>query len=190
MVSMDGAWREETKMSRSRAFVVFVCLVSAIGASSVGATSKPPAVPKTPPVCHDVDADFTSELATEGCASPLGLCASGTIKHDELLRGPMSLVINDGAPSAGMPQSEPPSVLSVSGERTLTPRRGGTLSAHVIGTGILDPATGSIRMFDEINLIAGGTGRFAGATGTLQVFGQATSPTTFAGEIRGTVCLP
>ena len=65
------------------------------------------------------------------------------------------------------------------------PLRGGTLSLHVVGIGIFGS---SLEMFDELNIITGGTGRFAGATGTLHVAGRATSATTFAGEMSGTVC--
>jgi len=97
----------------------------------------------------------------------------------------MFVTIGDLAPSAGMPASEPASMLSVSGERSLTPNRGGTLSAHE--TAIFDTNLG---YFDALNVITGGTGRFAGATGALHLFGRATGPTTFAGEIRGTICLP
>jgi hypothetical protein len=137
--------------------------------------------------CHDIDADFTSQLTAEGCTSPLGLCASGSIKHDALIKGPMFVTINDAAPNAGMPASEPASVLSVSGERTLTPLRGGTLTLHVVGIGIFGA---SLEMYDELNLITGGTGRFAGATGTLHVAGRATSASTFEGEMTGKVCMP
>ena len=158
---------------------VAACLLSAGGPNPAAA------VPEAPSRCHDVDADFTSEVAAEGCASPFGLCASGTIMHDRLLRGPMFVTITDMAPSAGMPSSEPASTLSISGERSLTPLRGGTLTAHVVG--VFDTAQ---VIFTELNVITGGTGRFAGATGTLNVFGRGTSPTTFAGEISGTICLP
>jgi hypothetical protein len=137
------------------------------------------------PRCREVDADFTSELAPVGCASPLGLCATGQIVHDPLLKGPMAITISDGAPSAGMPASEPPSLLSVSGTRTLTPARGGTLTARAVG--VLDSATFE---FTELNVITGGSGRLTGATGTLYVNGRATSPTTFAGRITGTICTP
>ena len=82
----------------------------------------------------------------------------------------MSATINDAAASAGMPASEPPSILSVSGERILRPRRGGTLSADVIDIGIFD--TRCSTMFDELNILTGGTGRLAGATGTLHVAGR------------------
>ncbi len=166
-------------MKRLTILAIVACVVSALGPNTAAARSKSTAR------CHDVDADFTSELATEDCASPLGLCALGTIKHDALLRGSMFVTITDGAPSAGMPASEPTSMLAVSGTRSLTPHRGGTLTAHV--TGVFDTAQ---VIFSELNVITGGTGRFARATGTLNVFGRATSATTFAGEIRGTICVP
>jgi hypothetical protein len=168
-------------MKRLAILAVAACLISATGPSTADAVTKSGAR------CHDVDADFTSELTTEGCTSPLGLCASGYIKHDALLKGPMFVSINDGAASAGMPRSEPESVLSVSGERRLMPFRGGTLSLHVVGIAIFGTNT-NLELFDELNIVTGGTGRFAGATGTLHVAGRATSATTFAGEMSGTVC--
>jgi hypothetical protein len=170
-------------MKRNAMFAVVVCLISTAGLDPAGATTS------HPPKCHEVDAAFTSQLTTQDCTSPLGLCASGTITHEPLIKGPMFVTINDAAPSAGMPASEPPSVLSVSGERTLTPRRGGTLSLHVVGIGIFHPS-GNLETFDELNIITSGTGRFAGATGILHVAGHATGPTTFAGEISGRICVP
>jgi hypothetical protein len=170
-------------MKRKSVFAIVVCLMSTAGYHPAVATTA------RAPRCHDIDADFTSELTTQGCASPLGLCASGTIKHDHLIRGPMFVSIDDAAESAGMPNSEPPSVLSVSGERTLTPRRGGTLSLHVVGIGIFN-AKGHLELFDELNIITKGTGPLKGATGTLHVAGRATSPTTFAGEMTGRICVP
>jgi hypothetical protein len=135
--------------------------------------------------CREIDAEFTSEIDTANCTSPLGLCAAGAIRHDALLKGTMFVTITDAAPSAGMPNSEPPTLLSVSGVRTLSPRRGGTLTAHVVG--VFDTAAGS---FAELNVITAGTGRFSGATGTLHVAGRGIGPTTFGGEITGVMCLP
>jgi hypothetical protein len=172
---------KEIEMKRMTMFAVVACLISTAGPDMAVAVANGTAR------CHDVDADFTSQLTTEGCTSPLGLCASGTIKHDPLIKGPMFVTINNAAPSAGMPEIEPPSVLSVSGERNLTPLRGGTLSLHVIGIGIFGT---SLEMFDELNIITKGTGRFRGATGTLHVAGRATSSTTFAGEMTGRICVP
>jgi hypothetical protein len=156
-----------------------VALLAMLGATAPAANGKGR--------CHEIDADFTSELASGDprCTSPSGLCAAGVIRHDALLKGAMFVSIDDSAPSAGMAASEPPSMLSVSGTRTLTPARGGTLTAHVVG--VLDTTT---FVFTEINVITGGTGRFAGAAGTLYVNGAATSATSFAGGIQGRICVP
>ena len=164
-------------------------MIVAVTGLSLAAGSNPVAVAPGSGRCHDVDATFTSQLTAEGCTSPLSLCASGAIRHDPLLKGPMFVTINDAAPSAGMPASEPGSVLSVSGQRELTPLHGGTLTLHVVGIGIFG-AGGTLEVFDELNLITGGTGRFAGSTGTLHVAGRATSSTTFEGEITGRICIP
>ena len=50
--------------------------------------------------CHDIDADFTSELAPGDprCTSPTGLCAAGSIRHDAVLKGAMFVSIDDSAP--------------------------------------------------------------------------------------------
>ena len=163
-------------MKRFPLLAAVACLVTVTGSAGAGS--------HLTPRCHEVDADFTSALTTEDC-SPTSLCAAGAIKHDRLLRGPMFVSVDHTAPSAGLPGIEPPSTLSVSGVRTLTPHRGGTLIAHVVG--IFDTAA---VVFNEINEITSGTGRFAGATGRLHVVGQAVAPGKFAGEIRGQICLP
>jgi hypothetical protein len=49
---------------------------------------------------------------------------------------------------------------------------------------------GEPQVFDEMNVITGGTVRFTGAAGRLHVFGRAIGPSTFAGEKRGTICVP
>lgn len=165
-------------MKRSTILLAAGCMVAAL-ASGVGADSRDMGR------CHEIDAEFTSEVTLDTCASPFGLCATGVIRHDALLRGYMFVTIADIALSAGMPASEPASLLSVSGVRTFSPRRGGTLTAHVVG--VFDTVAGS---FAEVNVITDGTGRFSGATGTLNVAGRATGPTTFAGEIAGQICLP
>jgi hypothetical protein len=100
----------------------------------------------------------------------------------------MFVTLDELAPSAGLP-STPPLLFSVNGERVLSPRRGGTLTASVVGVFDQDPASPSLGHFVELNVITGGTGPFAGAVGVLHVSGQPTGPTSFAGQITGQVCL-
>jgi hypothetical protein len=152
------------------------CLVAMVGSGGASAGGRPG------PRCHEVDADFTSELEDPTCMNDgdgfVGCVATGVIRHDHLLKGTMEVTIEAAGPVEG-------AILWVRGTRTLTPHRGGSLTAHVAGVfdvGRQPPA------FTELNAIAGGTDRFADASGLLNVFGQATGATTFAGEIRGTVC--
>jgi len=88
------------------------------------------------------------------------------------------------APAAGLPNLVPNSTLSfVADHKIETPR--GTLSMR--GSGVFDTARGE---YSEVDPITGGTGIFAGATGTLWLTG--TSPdggASFAGPLFGQVCL-
>jgi hypothetical protein len=176
------ATEEEVEMKRVKRVAAVVIVMSAMGATMAVAGSH------RRPRCHEVDATFTSELVP--CASPLG-CASGVIRHDPLIKGAMFVTLTA---AADLPDMEPasPAVKSVTTERSLSPRQGGTLSVN--GFGVFDTAAGFLTgdftgaLFSEVNFITGGTGRFEYATGTLYQFGWATGPTTFAGEIHGTVC--
>lgn len=136
--------------------------------------------------CHRIDATFTSEFATENCPSPVGLCAAGELGHDGFIKGTTFISLNAVGPCAGMCGAEPPSMISCSGDRTFTPNRGsGTLTAHA--TCVFDTAVG---YFAELNVITGGTGDYAGASGAVNLVGQTTSATTFGGQGVGDVCLP
>jgi hypothetical protein len=170
-------------MKQVKIGVAVLCLASMAGSPGAFADGK------AQPSCHEVDADFTSELTNPQCIVldnrvPVGLAgcvATGVIRHDSLLKGTMVVKI----PASNPIPTESGPVFSVSGTRRLHPRRGGSLTAHVVG--VFDMGRGA---FSELNAIGAGTGPFAGATGLLSVFGQAVGPTTFAGWIRGTVCVP
>jgi hypothetical protein len=179
---------KETKMRRSKVPAVVVCLALGLGGQAVADGSQKAAQKPAKSLCHDVDATFTSDLAADGCTSPLGLCAAGRVRNDALLKGTMFVTLEAAAPAAGLPSTSP-FLLSVNGGRVLTPRRGGTLTASVVGVFDQDPASPALGHFVELNVITGGTGLFAGATGVLHVSGQPTGPTSFAGQITGQVCL-
>jgi hypothetical protein len=77
-----------------------------------------------------------------------------------------------------------PTVLTFTGTVTLTTKRG-TLTVGIAGT--LDVTTGA---FDATGPVTGGTGRFAGATGTLRFQGVQDLVTgSFTETVRGTICL-
>ena len=129
--------------------------------------------------CKRVEASGTTVAVTTDCRSPLGLCATGLITGEELIRGTTFASVLGAAPSIGLPGIEEGTRLSLAGERTLT-TSDGTLIFRFIT--VFDAARGE---FAEIDRITGGTGKFAGATGTLWITGTGT--TAFALEITGRV---
>jgi hypothetical protein len=133
--------------------------------------------------CHriDDDASLQANAVTAGCTSPVGLCTAGDFKGDHLLRGTTSFVADGIAPAAGMPAVEAATTLSYSGLLTITTHHG-TLTMR--DTGIFDTAAG---LFASRDVIVGGTGIFAGATG--HVFFHGTGTTSFDSAVAGEICL-
>jgi hypothetical protein len=135
------------------------------------------------PKCHRLNdkGGILSSVVAEGCTSPVGLCTAGVFEGDHLLRGSTSFVADGLAPAAGLPGSEAPTTLSYSGLLTITTRQG-TLTTR--DTGIFDTAAG---IFASRDIVVGGTGIFAGATG--HVFFHGTGTTTFDSVASGEICL-
>src|SRR6266511_2467594 len=129
--------------------------------------------------CHRIDDDggLQSSATTDGCTSPVGLCTAGVFKGDHLLRGTTSFVADGIAPAAGMPAVEAASTLSYSGLLTITTQHG-TLTTR--DTGIFDTAAG---LFASRDIVVGGTGVFAGATG--HIFFTGTGTTSFDSVASG-----
>jgi hypothetical protein len=134
--------------------------------------------------CHRISshAGIRSSAFTEGCPSAIGLCTAGVFEGDRLLRGTTLFVGDAAVPSAGMPDFEPPSTLSYTGRITITTRFG-TLTTR--DTGIFD--TAGTGLFASRDLVIGGTGIFAGASGT--IFFTGTGVTTFDADASGEICL-
>lgn len=134
--------------------------------------------------CHEVRAKIALVSVAENCASPVGLCTTGAVTGGGIVNGVFGGIALGFAPAAGLPNLVPNSTLSfVADHKIETPR--GTLSMR--GSGVFDTARGE---YSEVDPITGGTGIFAGATGTLWLTG--TSPdggASFAGPLFGQVCL-
>ena len=122
--------------------------------------------------------------ATFPCAeSPGGLCADGTI-WSGILKGTKLAVYTAAAPSAGLPDVEPPFVLSYAAEAVFTTDQG---ELHLDQLGVLDPFR---QVFTELGRVVGGTGRFDQASGDLFISGtMGLDGTSFESEVTGTVCL-
>jgi hypothetical protein len=137
--------------------------------------------------CKQVRARFMNTIVTEDCTSPVGLCTAGVLTGSRLLNGPNTFTAFGLAPSAGLPGIVPETTVSFAGERVMRTERG-TLTLSAVG--VFDTAPTAMGEFDELETVIGGTGRFAGATGTLHLFGRATADRSgFVGNIRGELCL-
>jgi len=128
---------------------------------------------------------FTTIVGTAfPCAeSPGGLCSDGDIRRG-ILKGTKFAVYTNSGPSAGLPATEPPEVLSYNAEATFTTRRG---ELHLNQLGVSDPFR---QVYTELNRVVGGTGRFEGASGDLFISGNLYDEgSRFDGLVTGTLCL-
>ena len=136
--------------------------------------------------CRRVDAEFMNTIVSGDCASPVGLCKAGLVTGSGLLKGPNTFTASGLAAAAGLARIEPETLVSFAGERVITTPRG-TLTLHAVG--VFDTAPTAAGEFSELEKVMGGTGRFAGATGTLHLFGQATADGAgFHGAIIEEIC--
>jgi hypothetical protein len=132
--------------------------------------------------CARVHGTITTTITTEGCPSEIGLCTVGTI-HGGPLHGATTFSALGAAPSAGMPNAEPASVLSYSGRLTITTRCG---AITVRDVGVLDNDN---LAFSEIDRVVAGTGEYAGASGVFFAVGEVIDDGAgFRGELSGEIC--
>jgi hypothetical protein len=159
--------------------VVVVCLLSAIGVATAFGQQRNEGR-EDDSRCRGITGRFATALVTENCTSPVGLCGSGVVTGDRLIRGTTFATVLGLAPSLGLTGLEPETTLSIKGERTITTAHGALTFDFVT---VFDTARGE---FAEINRVTGGTERLAGATGTLWITGTGT--TVFDGRVTGQVC--
>ncbi|MEP6621920.1 MAG: hypothetical protein ABJE47_21535 [bacterium] len=137
--------------------------------------------------CKKVQAQIIAAPVVGGCTSPFGLCTAGTIDGNQGLNGTTHFVADGITPS---PATAPDGAATIaySGVILITTSHG-TLSVR--DTGMFDTATGTPNggMFVSFDRIDGGTGRFAGATGTLLIGGR-TIDGQLVADVTGEVCEP
>jgi hypothetical protein len=162
-------------MNRSLRVVLPLLLVAA----GVALTARPGGAHSR---CHRLKggAGLRASVVAAGCGSPVGLCTAGQFHGDPMLSGTTSFIADGLAPAAGL-SAEAPTTLSYSGLLTITTCEG-TLTTR--DTGIFDTAAG---LFASRDVVVGGTGRFAGATGHLFFHGTGTS--SLDSDADGEICL-
>jgi hypothetical protein len=130
------------------------------------------------PHCKNVRLTVTTAVDPQACASPVGLCTSGSIRQG----GSEWATTHYVASSVG--GSAVTTDMSYAGAMTVT-RSNGTL---VLGdSGLVNLADG---MYTEYMRVISGTGAFAGATGTLFSNGYVVGTLQgFDGTLTGELCL-
>ena len=131
--------------------------------------------------CKAIKAVQRDVLISDGCTSPVGFCAGGTIDGNHGLRGTSFF---SGLSFNPIP-SDPLGRLAVPGVSTYTTDDG---TITISDVSVFDVARGT---FAGVGQITGGTGRFAGATGDIFTTGRVlTGGSSFITNVTGTLCLP
>lgn len=140
--------------------------------------------------CWSVHAQITASFTSDGCESVVGLCTAGSVRGSLLAGETRFSAAGVGGNVAGeesivTPPAEPGSTWAYSGTLTLETHLGSLTFNDV---GVFDTAGGE---FSEIDRLVDASGLFAGASGSLFIYGDAFPDRTgFAGDIRGRLCLP
>ena len=132
--------------------------------------------------CREVRALIVDTSAPADCPSPYRFCAAGTVEGNRGLNGTTYFVL-DGVGTAPLTA---PGFNVTTGLLTYTTPEG-TLTVRETGMGKLtgNPSNGVLTSLQEI---VSGTGKFAGATGTL--YNAAVDINgVFYSDITGTLCL-
>ena len=139
------------------------------------------------PKCKKVKAEIVATPLVDGCTSAFGLCTTGTIDGNQGLNGSTRFVA-DGVTPAPSTAPDAAATVAYSGIIHITTRDG---TMDVRDSGMFDTATGTPAggLFASFDRIDGGTGRFAGATGTLLIGGK-TIDGQLVADVSGEVCTP
>lgn len=129
--------------------------------------------------CMNIRGKLAPEATTENCASPVGICAKGDFTG-------LARTLNFTATAVTNTDLSPDTGVIVITGNSVHEVRGGTYNTE--DTIVLNTSAGS--QFSEVDIIKGGTGDFAGATGVLQIVGV--FPPTGKGnaDYHGQVCTP
>lgn len=139
------------------------------------------AIPVHASNCKNIQALIVDSSAPQGCTSPFGFCAAGTVQGNHQMNGTTYFVL-DGVSS---PPATAPGWGVTSGLLIYT-TKDGTLTVRETGVGKLTghPSNGYLTSIEEV---ISGTGRFAGATGFL--YNNATDMNSvFYSNISGQLC--
>ena len=120
---------------------------------------------------------FIEQAVTgSACASPVGLCASGQLRGG--FHGPFDIVVTSTTPTTN------PDVIVLNTSSVLHTKKG---DVSFSGQTLYNTVTGN---FSSVDTITGGTGDWAGVTGSLQSTGRFTFDEGGAGRYQAVVTRP
>ncbi len=157
---------------RIAAAILFAITVAAAAALT------PPAGAASAAKCKVVRGHVTSQTTTENCPSPINLCAAGQFYG--AIRGELFLVGTSLTPTQDTPTT---GVYMFTGDDVIKTREG---DIYTKDAGVLNLTPGSTGDDISIVTITGGTGKYAGATGSLRAYGtfsEAGGEFSYEGEI-------
>jgi hypothetical protein len=128
--------------------------------------------------CKKIQGTIVDVQVTEGCTSPNGFCAAGTVKGNHGLNGTTYFRM-DGAV---LGPATAPGTVATSGVLVYTTNRG-TLTVRESGL------SGLGSFFTAFQQILAGTGEYDGATGHLWVAGTRFD-SYFEADLSGVICSP
>ena len=163
----------KTSMKRVASSIVLTAGMGVIGtAAAASAVANAPSQP-----AHGT---LTSQAVSgPGCASPIGLCATGEMKGT--LNGPFEFVANSLVPA------DKPGVLFMTGVTIIHDSRG---DVRCDDSAALNTTPGSDGELVGLCEVTGLTGTWAGASGYLQTFGTFDAVTGGAESYVGKIVLP
>ena len=131
--------------------------------------------------CKKVNGKLTLQsLPPNACATAVGVCAGGTFSGD--LTATFMFAGSQFITSTDTPTT---SVALLTGNNTITTATGILMTKDAI---VLE--TSGNGDFAEVDTVTGGTGEWAGATGTIRANGLFTAANGGQGEYIGEICTP
>jgi hypothetical protein len=131
--------------------------------------------------CKKVSGKVALEsVAGPDCTSAVDICATGSFSGG--LSGQSSFVGSSVIPTVDTPTT---AVVFLTGDTTITTKGGTLLTKDAIAL-----RTTGVGEFSEVDVIVGGSGEWAGVTGTIQATGTFTAATGGSGSYSGEVCFP
>lgn len=148
--------------------IVIVALVGGVFGSGLFASTK------------TARGQFASNVVTEGCLSPVGICTAGSLTGS--LKGDFTFTATSLVPT---PDVATTGVLFYSGDLRLETKSG---VLHCSDAGAFESiGDGAV---SSVCTIVAGTGEFAGVTGEIQFLGNFTAASGGDGEYRAVLTTP